>query len=236
MDNKRIRMWDLAGAEDDRRFSPYCWRVRMALAHKGLEVETLPWRFTETGALAFSGQGLVPVIMDGKREVHDSWAIAEYLDATYPAAPTLFDGEQAKALAFFIKHWCERTVHLPMLRVVILDLYAHLHEKDKAYFRASREKRFGMRLEDFAADGTAAIAALRGVLDPARNLLVRHPFICGAAPAFADYMLFGAFQWARAVSPIRLLEPDDPMYAWRERMLDLFGSMARNARGYPVWA
>ena len=39
-------LYDLAGAQDDRRFSPYCWRTRMALAHKGLSVDTVPWRFT----------------------------------------------------------------------------------------------------------------------------------------------------------------------------------------------
>jgi len=32
-----IVLHDLTGA-DDRRFSPNCWRTRMALAHKGLEV------------------------------------------------------------------------------------------------------------------------------------------------------------------------------------------------------
>src|ERR1043165_4592545 len=42
-----IQLYDLAAAEDDRRFSPYCWRTKMALKHKGLEFETLPWRFTE---------------------------------------------------------------------------------------------------------------------------------------------------------------------------------------------
>ena len=31
-----IRLWDLVGAEDDRAFSPYCWRTKLALAHKGL--------------------------------------------------------------------------------------------------------------------------------------------------------------------------------------------------------
>ena len=62
------------------------------------------------------------------------------------------------------------------------------------------------------------------------------PFFSGRAPGFADYILFGPFQWARAVSPQRLLEPDDPVFAWRERMLDLHGGLARNARGYPVWA
>ena len=43
-----IKMYDLAGADEKRRFSPYCWRIRMALAHKGLDVECMPWRFTET--------------------------------------------------------------------------------------------------------------------------------------------------------------------------------------------
>ena len=44
-----ITLYDLAGAEDDRRFSPYCWRIRMALKHKGLEFETLAWRFSGDG-------------------------------------------------------------------------------------------------------------------------------------------------------------------------------------------
>jgi hypothetical protein len=34
--NMAIKLYDLAGAETDRRFSPYCWRARMALVHKGL--------------------------------------------------------------------------------------------------------------------------------------------------------------------------------------------------------
>ena len=82
-----IKLYELAAAEDDRRFSPYCWRIRMALAHKGLAVETIPWRFTEKEAIAFSGSGTVPVLVDGRRTakddarvVADSWAIAQYLD------------------------------------------------------------------------------------------------------------------------------------------------------------
>ena len=64
-----IEMHDLAGADASLRFSPYCWRTRLALAHKGLAVQTIPWRFTEKDALAFSGQGRVPVIRDGDRVV-----------------------------------------------------------------------------------------------------------------------------------------------------------------------
>src|SRR3954447_20927262 len=84
-----IKLYDLAGADDDRRFSPYCWRVKMALAHKGLQVESFPWRFTEKDTIAFSGQKHVPVIVDGNRFVSDSWAIAMYLDEAYPDRPML---------------------------------------------------------------------------------------------------------------------------------------------------
>jgi glutathione S-transferase len=46
--------------------------------------------------------------------------------------------------------------------------------------------------------------------------------------------VFGGFQWARAVSPFRLLEADDPIYAWREKLLDAFDGLARKSPGYPV--
>ena len=51
-----MKLFDLAGAEDDRRFTPNCWRIKMALQHKGLVAETVPWRFVEKDAIAFSGQ------------------------------------------------------------------------------------------------------------------------------------------------------------------------------------
>jgi len=71
-------LFELAGAEP-RRFSPFCWRARFALAHKGLEAKLEPVRFCDKGKLAASGQTLVPVLVDGARIVHDSFAIACYL-------------------------------------------------------------------------------------------------------------------------------------------------------------
>ncbi len=53
------KLYDLAGPEDDRRTSPYCWRIRFALAHKGLEYQCVPWRRVEKDLIAFSGQDLV---------------------------------------------------------------------------------------------------------------------------------------------------------------------------------
>ena len=76
-----IRLFDLAGAEPNRRFSPYCWRTKLALAHKGLTVETIPWRFIDTDTITMSGQGRVPVLLDGDKVVSDSWMIAIGRDA-----------------------------------------------------------------------------------------------------------------------------------------------------------
>ena len=45
-----LKLFELCGADPERVFSPFCWRIRMALAHKGLEAETVPWRFTEKDA------------------------------------------------------------------------------------------------------------------------------------------------------------------------------------------
>jgi glutathione S-transferase len=194
-----IKLYDLAGAEDDRRFSPYCWRVKMALKHKGLPFETIPWRFTEKNVIEFTGS-------------------------------------KTRALTHFFSHWTVRTVHVPLLRVILLDLFGQIHEKDKAYFRESREKRFGMPLEQAGGETKKWLAEFRGALEPVRPVLVQNQFVSGKGPGFADYILFGPFQWARCVSPMRLLEPDDPVYAWRERMLDLWDGYGRQAKGFPVWA
>jgi glutathione S-transferase len=229
-----ITMYDLAAAEDDRRFSPYCWRVRMALKHKGLEFDTIPWRFTEKDVIAAHGSQTVPVLVDGGRAVSDSWNIAEYLEQAYPSRPALFEGAESRSLSLFLSHWAVRTVHPALMRVVVLDLYNSVHEKDRTYFRESREKRFGTTLEAFAAEPAKNLAAFRGTLEPLRPVLAQNAFLCGKGPGFADYILFGTFQWARVVSPIRLLEPEDPVFAWRERVLELFGGYGRQAKGFEV--
>ncbi len=229
-----MKLYDLAGAEDDRRFSPFCWRARLALAHKGLACEAIPWRFTDKEVIAFSGQDKVPVLVDGERVVSDSWAIAVYLEDTYADRPALFGSAAARGAALFIKHWTEQVAHPLLARLVVVDIARHLHAKDVAYFRDSRQRRFGMSLEEFCRDREHVLPAFRKALDPLRETVRSQPFVAGPAAAFADYVAFAMFQWARCISNLKLLEPDDPVYAWRERMLDLFGGLARNALGYPV--
>jgi glutathione S-transferase len=229
-----IQLWDLAGAEDDRRFSANCWRIRLALLHKGLAFETIPWRFTEKDRIAFSGQGKVPVIVDGGRIVSDSWVIAQYLDATYPDRPSILGGAMGTALSRFITDWGEIVVNGGIFPMIVLDLFGQVHAKDRAYFRASREERVGMTLEAFAANRESRLEGFRASLAPLRRMLKGQSFIAGERPAWADFAVFGGFQWARCVSPFQLLAQDDPVHAWRERMLDAFDGAARRAPGYSV--
>jgi glutathione S-transferase len=227
-----ITLYDLAGAEADRRFSPFCWRTRMALAHKRLEVETIPWRFIEKDKLPQPNAGRVPVIVDADRTVADSSAIADYLETRYPDRPSLFGGEVGRGLTRFVQNWTETVLHPAIIGFVVLDIYRHAAPQDRAYFRQSREERFGTTLEDVVKDRDARLAAFRETLAPLRRTLERQDFVAGAGPAYGDYIVFGAFQWARAISDYELLAADDPIAAWRQRMLDLFGGLARNRPGY----
>jgi glutathione S-transferase len=226
------RLYDLAGADPQRRFSPYCWRTKLALAHKRIEVETIPWRFTEKNVIDFSGQGRVPVLIDGDTVVFDSWTIANYLEDTYPDRPSLFGGAGGRALARFVNSWADTVQLGGMIRLVVADIHAHVDEKDKGYFRESREKRFGATLEQVMADREQRLPAFRASLDPLRLTLKSQPFLAGDAPAYADYIVFGGFQWCRCISDFKLLEPDDPVAQWRERMLQSFGGMPGRAIGY----
>ncbi|HEV2335615.1 MAG TPA: glutathione S-transferase family protein [Stellaceae bacterium] len=227
-----ISMYDLAGAEADRRFSPFCWRARMALAHKGLAVATVPWRFTEKDKLPRPNVGRVPVIVDGDRVVHDSTAIADYLEEQYPDRPSLFGGAVGRALARFIQNWTETVLQPGLIRLVLIDIYRHIGPADQAYFRADREQRFGMTLEAFVGDREARLPQFRASLDPLRRTVERQNFVSGEAPLYPDFIVFGAFQWGRAISDLELLAADDPVRAWRGRMLDLFDGLARRAPAY----
>jgi len=229
-----ITLYELAGADEDRRFSPYCWRILMALRHKRLDFESVPWRFTEKDAIAFAGTDKVPVLVDGETSIHDSPAIAAYLERAYPDRPSLFGGPEAQALSRFYVDWTDMVLQPALFRLVVADIPALLAPIDVEYFRRTREARVGTTLEQFCADREPKLQALRQLLAPLRRTLGEQPFLAGEAPMWADYVVFGAFQWARCVSPIRLLEEDDPIHTWRGAMMELFDGLAAKAKGFPV--
>lgn len=229
-----LKLFELVGTDASRPFSPYCWRTRLALAHKGLSAESIPWRFTEKAAIAPYGSDKVPVLLDRDRTIVDSWAIANYLEDTYPDRPSLFGGDGGRAMARMLNWWGDIAIVGGLFPLVVADIPAQLGPDDVGYFRASREARLGRPLEVVAAGRDKAVAGFRKSLDPLRLTLRSQAFLGGNAPNYADYIVFGGFQWARVVSPFRVLEKDDPVYAWRERMLDAFDGLARRSPGFPL--
>jgi glutathione S-transferase len=224
-----IVLYDLAGADPDVRFSPYCWRTRFALAHKGLPVETVPWRFTDREAIAFSGQGKVPVIQNGGTVVFDSWTIAEYLEDQVPT-PTLFGGATGRAHALFLNAWADSVLVGGIARFIVRDLVDIIDPKDRGYFRSSREARFGRSLEVVQEGRENRLAAFRDLLLPIRLVLRRQQWLGGAAPSYADHIIAGTMMWPRCASRFELLEVNDPVAQWQDRMLDLYGGLGRKAK------
>jgi glutathione S-transferase len=130
--------------------------------------------------------------------------------------------------------WGDVTVIAGMFPLIITDIPKNLAPVDAAYFRRTREARFGKPLEEVAAGRDKLVEGFRKSLDPMRLTLNTQNYLGGAAPNYADYIVFGPFQWARVVSPFKLLAEDDPVHAWRERLLDAFDGMARKSPGHPV--
>jgi glutathione S-transferase len=222
-----ITLWELGG-KNGRRYSLFSWRTRMALAHKGLACETQPVCMSDKAAIAFSNGKTVPVIKDGETMVRDSWKIAEYLEDQYPQAPTLFGGAIGRGVSQAFNTWVDRAVVLPMLQVIVADIHERVDPRDDGFFREMMEKIVKKTLEQTRAERDDALKRLGRALEPMQATLKRQPYVCGREPAYADYILFSVFQWARVMSPQEVLAPEDPLCAWRERILDLHGGIARN--------
>ncbi|MEF2070969.1 glutathione S-transferase family protein [Consotaella aegiceratis] len=222
-----VLLYDLVGRDAARPFSPHCWKVRMALKHKGLAFETVPVPFTQIPAIEGGATKTVPLLRDGDRLVVDSFAIAEYLDEAYSERPTLFGGEGGRALSRFVESWSQRTIHSRITTFAVLDIHDILGDVDQAYFRGDREAKLGRALEDVQAGREGRVDDFLKAIEPLRATLQRQPFLGGEAPLFADYIVFGAFQWLRIASPFRVLPDGDPVAEWFERCLGLHEGYAR---------
>jgi glutathione S-transferase len=222
-----IALYELKG-KADRRYSLFSWRARMALRHKGLDFESIPVRLSDKSVIEFSGGKTVPVIKDKDTVVRDSWKIAEYLENRYKDAPPLFGGDIGRGVTQAFNTWTDRAVVPAMLPVIVADVHERVHAEDEEYLRQMMEKVLKTTLEESRARRDAAVLQLGKVLMPMQEAFKRQAFMGGANPAYADYILFSVFQWARVMSPQELLAPEDPLCQWRERMLDLFDGFARD--------
>jgi maleylacetoacetate isomerase len=118
------------------------YRVRIALALKGLNYDYLPVHLlkNEQTAPAYSALNaaqLVPLLIDGDEHVTQSMAIIEYLDETHPEPPLLpgTPAERARIRALAQDIACE--IHplnnLRVLRYLVHDLKVSDEDKKRWY-------------------------------------------------------------------------------------------------------
>ena len=119
-----------------------------------------------------------------------------------------------------------------MFPLIVADIPLNLKPVDAAYFRKTPRGAFRQAAGRNHGRPRQGGRRLSQVARPAAADIEDAGLLGGAAPNYADYIVFGAFQWARVVSPFKLLAEDDPVYAWRERLLDAFDGMARKSPSY----
>jgi maleylacetoacetate isomerase len=83
--------------------SSAAYRVRIALAIKGISYETVSWHLgrgeqRSPEYVAVNPQGLVPLLEDGDVAISQSLAIIEYLDETHPEPPLLPADPRGRAI------------------------------------------------------------------------------------------------------------------------------------------
>ena len=215
-----IQLFEVIGKDESIKFSPHCWKSRLALRHKQLPFESVPAHYMQKDKIAFSGQGFFPALKDGDVGISDSWKIASYLEKTYPDQPSLFQGKELEAKAF--NDWCNETL-TPFIRpIVLLDIYNLIDEGDKPYFYESRLERLGMTIEEYCQDKDSAVAGLQQALEPVRPRLASSPWLGGKTMDYQDISLAGMLLWISTVSSSPFLDENDVVYTWYQRFIEHF--------------
>jgi glutathione S-transferase len=161
-------------------FSTNCERVGLALAHKGIDANSVLIEYSNRAPVeAVSGQGLVPVIVDGATVVHDSVAILRYLDQRTPDPP-LFPANP--------------------LRRAELDLFIDWFERIWKWAPNTIEDELE-REEPNAALVERCSAQLRGRLDRFESLLDGRDFLWGDQFGAADCVGYPFLKYAAGRDP-----------------------------------
>ncbi len=186
------------------RFSTNVERVALALAYKGLEVESVVITYDDRSAVVeASGQGLVPVLVDGDEVVPDSVRILRHLEARWPDPP-LFPRDAA------------RRAELD----VFLDWFSRVWKLAPNAIEAELESEAPdeRRIEEHAA-------AMRASLDVFEDLLDGRDHLFGDAFSAADCAAFPFLKYARLRDP----EDDELFHRILEEQLALGGGHPRLA-------
>ena len=174
------RLYELV-LENGLSASPFVWRVRYALAHKGLTFESMPLGFTDIPKVFAGRYKTVPVLAENDQMIVDSWSIVDHLERANPDRP-LFSGPEEYAMVRLFDAYFTVEMLRKLFALYALDIHNAARPEDRAYFRESREQRFlkGTSLEAHVGGRETRLPIVREALTPLRLQLSPTPF--SAAP------------------------------------------------------
>ena len=162
------------------RFSTNVERVTLAVADKGLEVESIWVDPNDRSPVEqVSGQRLVPVLEDDGRVIPDSTAILAYLEERYPDPPLYPRDEARRAEIELYIDWFNRVVKRPPNEIEAELLSEHPDEERIA----------------------TSAAAMRANLDRHEALLAGRDFLFGDSFSAADCAAFPFLKYALVRDP-----------------------------------
>jgi glutathione S-transferase len=182
-------------------FSTNVERVALALAHKGLEVESVVIDYAHREpVIRVSGQPLVPVIDDARTVVADSRRILRYLERTRPEPPLFPAAPAARAELDVFLDWFDEVWKLAPNAIE--------SELDRSEPDRGRVAELGARMA--------------GWLDRFEALLTERDFLMGDRLSAADCAAFPFLKYARGREP-----GDDELF---HRILDEHQSLGDHLR------
>jgi glutathione S-transferase len=214
-----VVLYDIPSSLPSNAWSPNPWKARAVLNYKRIPYRTEWVEFVDIeahskklGITATSqrkdGSPLytLPAIHDPSTGVYiaDSFAIAEYLEKTYPHTPSVFP-DNTIALQKVFEPILMQNIS-PVFRFIIPVVYLKLNPASQGYFRRTREISFGKKLEDIAPTGddrTEAWGNLKKGLDTIHSYLIstdnKGPYMLGDKISWSDLVLFSFIYWWRLI-------------------------------------
>jgi len=208
-----------------RGSSPFVWRIRYALLHKGIDYDLVPVHYSDIPKIGNGKFKTVPILEKDGRFVSQSRAIAEWLDVAYPKLPPLFASPAEFAMVAFFDKWFGTTIMPPMFKSCVAEIFQLIPEAQQQYFRSTRERDLGETIEAIGARSDGYLQSLRSALLPLRLALRRTAYIGGDWPNYADYIAWGCFAAFSPVAKCKLLADDDPLLRWVHRGYELMGGI-----------
>ncbi|EIN12887.1 hypothetical protein PUNSTDRAFT_50105 [Punctularia strigosozonata HHB-11173 SS5] len=201
---------------EERAWCPNAWVTRLTLGFKGLPFKTVWVEYPDIADLckkigaAPTGtrDGLplytLPVIQDPStgKVISDTFAIAEYLDETYPDRPTLMP-KGTRGLQWAFTYTATQMAIGPYRDNMMLAVYKQLRPRSQEYFRATREKALGSKLEELSVGvkrverWATAEAGFAKLLNIIKKNGEGSQYFMGDTVSFADLFIVAWLEWVK---------------------------------------